>query len=709
MMETGSSYSSEDSILVVDDTINNLKMLSAILTEAGHRVRTASSGALALRSIQACLPALILLDVKMPKMDGFAVCRRLKEDEQTKSVPVIFITGVDSARERVAGFQAGAVDYIMRPFDIQEVLARVSTHLALRRAQVEWQETNARLIVEIGERREVEAETQRLLDQAERSRRVLLSILEDRKRAEESERAQHARTAALVRVAALLNAQLDLDAVLNTVCAEAARTLEVPIACVHLYDSQRDALVMAATFGAPPQYRECAPLIPRSIFDQGSEQDGSPVVIPDVRLRSDFPDADETASANLRTLVFASMARERQLIGAVSIVTVDQPRQFTGDELALLRGLADQATQAIINARLYDTTRQYANEMEQRVVERTTELHTQLARLEAILNSSTDGVIVTTADGEITLANPVAQRWLDGTLSAHDAQRLRQTVRDLVAQAAQRPTLALELGELDLQLSAAPVVEATAAEQSCIVMLHDVSQLKALDRMRSAFISNVSHELRTPATTIKLGVGILRHSPMERWDFYLQLLEVEAERLARLVDEILQVSRIESGRLELRPAMIDLNEFAHAIVEGRNVIAMDRGLDMICETLAPALMVQADPDRLQEIANNLVENAIWYTPRGGKVTVSTGSGSLEGRAWAFFSVRDTGIGIPKEELPLIFERFYRGEQPRSLQIAGSGLGLSIVQDLVQLLGGRIVVQSQVGTGSTFTVWLPLVS
>jgi PAS domain S-box-containing protein len=153
-------------ILVVDDTLATLQILNSILTAAGYRVRTATDGSLALRSAQSQPPDLILLDVRMSDPDGFEVCRRLKADERTRSIPVIFTTALDEARDRLLGFQLGAVDYITKPFDIQEVLARISTHLAFRRTQQELQQANQQLMAEIAVRERAEATLREILENA---------------------------------------------------------------------------------------------------------------------------------------------------------------------------------------------------------------------------------------------------------------------------------------------------------------------------------------------------------------------------------------------------------------------------------------------------------------------------------------------------------------------------------------------------------------
>jgi len=372
--------------------------------------------------------------------------------------------------------------------------------------------------------------------------------------------------------------------------------------------------------------------------------------------------------------------------------------------------------------------RRYAGQLEQRVQERTAQLQAQYAWLEAILRSTSDGIVVTDAEGEIIKTNPVAQSWLDQTLSPEDAARLQEAVRDLARRAKERPKTTLELTGLDLELKVAPISEPGGAEPRgeeavAVVDIHDVSHLKALDRMKSRFITNVSHELRTPITTIKLYAALMqRTSPLE-WGEYLNILVQEADRLTRLVEDIVHVSRIDAGRLEMEPRPTALNELTEVAIASHEMLAQERGLTLERRPVEPGTLARlrraqsrrsveppvalVDPERMMQVLNNLVVNAIQYTSEGGKVVVSTGKEEAEGRTWATVTVTDTGMGIPEEELPHIFERFFRGSRPQSMQIAGTGLGLPIVKEIVELHGGRVTVESLVGEGTTFTVWLPL--
>ncbi len=233
-------------------------------------------------------------------------------------------------------------------------------------------------------------------------------------------------------------------------------------------------------------------------------------------------------------------------------------------------------------------------------------------------------------------------------------------------------------------------------------------KLKELDRMKSQFVSDVSHELRTPITTIKLYASLLRKGPADRREKFLAALEQEANRQATLIEEILEISRIESGRLDLRYALHILNDLALASVAGREMLAAERGVTLRYEPHKPGPVIWADGVRMMEVIDNLIENAIWYTPAGGRVHVTTAISTLDGQAWAILRVADTGMGISPDELPHIFERFYRGHKPRELQLPGSGLGLAITKDIVELHQGRVTVESRVGQGSCFTVWLPLI-
>ncbi len=392
---------------------------------------------------------------------------------------------------------------------------------------------------------------------------------------------------------------------------------------------------------------------------------------------------------------------------AVGFLNVDgtRPHQFGPADAARLEAFAAHVAVALENARLYQALRDYASALEERVRERTAQLAAQYAQLEAILRSTGDGIVLTDARGEILQANPVAQGWLARDLAPEDARRLQEAIRRVARRARERPEEVVELPGLDLEVRASPV-EGPGEEAAAVVVLHDVSQYKTLERLRTRFISNISHELRTPLTTIKTYLHLLRGTP-ELLPQYLDILEREADWQARLVEDVLEISRLDSGALRMQFGPVGLNALATEVVDAQRPLALARGLALEFYPAEVEPVARADPDALRMVLINLVRNSIQYTLPGGRVEVSTGEEEREGRRWATVIVADTGIGIPRNELPYIFDRFFRGEQPRRMQIPGTGLGLSIVKEIVDRHGGRIAVESEEGKGTRFTVWLPV--
>ncbi len=329
----------------------------------------------------------------------------------------------------------------------------------------------------------------------------------------------------------------------------------------------------------------------------------------------------------------------------------------------------------------------------------------QYARLQAVLQSTSDGILVALSDGTLERYNAAVERWLQ-MFDREQRARFYALVRDLAERAAERPQADVRLGPYDLQFKAMPIQDHGSGE--VVISIHDITELKALDRMKTEFVSNVSHELRTPVTTILLYASLLQKSRGEEQQEYLEAIAAEAKRQAALVEDILTLSRFDAGRVELRLRPTELNAFAVEVVNTHRALARAAQLTLEFVPAPQEVVVQADAEKLTQVLNNLVENALRYTPAGGQVTVSVGREGDGARRWGLLRVQDTGVGIPPDELPHIFERFYRGSHPQKHQIQGTGLGLAIVDELVRLHQGRIKVDSAVGKGSTFTVYLPLV-
>jgi PAS domain S-box-containing protein len=230
------------------------------------------------------------------------------------------------------------------------------------------------------------------------------------------------------------------------------------------------------------------------------------------------------------------------------------------------------------------------------------------------------------------------------------------------------------------------------------------ARLTELDRMKSRFIADVSHELRTPLSVLNTRVYLLERSGEDKRAEYLQGLREQIERLSQFVTNVLDLSRIEGDRHQLVMQPLALNPLVSQVVESLRPRAEDAGLELRWQAGAELRPIRGNSERLGQVITNLVSNALKYT-RAGHVSITTGLEPSGERAW--LRVEDTGIGIPPEDLPHIFDRFYRAQNVSQLTIAGTGLGLSITKEIVEMHGGEIALESTVGVGTTVTVWLPL--
>jgi two-component system, OmpR family, phosphate regulon sensor histidine kinase PhoR len=342
--------------------------------------------------------------------------------------------------------------------------------------------------------------------------------------------------------------------------------------------------------------------------------------------------------------------------------------------------------------------------------------------LQTILKGMMEGVLVVDGRGRILMVNDALRRLLSLASDVSDKMPL-EIIRNAELEGAIRKAIqdgenvALELdlnksGEKTIEVNVVSILpsnkkmdEDSEGIRGAIAVFHDITRLKQLEKIRQDFVANVSHELRTPLTTIKgYAETLLDGALKEDQAFqFVQVIKRHTDRLTKIVEDLLMLSRIETKEFQLKMEAIPLRDFIDDVVEFVKEPAEKKEISLSRNEIPSSLVVQADRDYLEQILINLLDNAIKYTPEGGRVTVS----AIEKDSKEIqFSVEDNGIGIPKEDLSRIFERFYRVDKGRSKEMGGTGLGLSIVKHLVQAHGGRVWVESQPGKGSVFYFTLP---
>jgi two-component system phosphate regulon sensor histidine kinase PhoR len=348
------------------------------------------------------------------------------------------------------------------------------------------------------------------------------------------------------------------------------------------------------------------------------------------------------------------------------------------------------------------------------------DLATEKSRIHTIINCMADGVLVTNRGLEVVLCNPVLRRLLgisppaDSPALLSDCledQTLVSTLQDLLAKAAEQPeeliSREMSRGGAHLRALSALALGPDREVLGTVTVLHDITKFKELDAMKSSFVHMVAHELRSPLSTIRqqhdVLLGGLAGELREKQKEMLDRSRAKIDGLLSLINDLLDVAKIESGHgvqqlvpLKIEEILGETVQFMKDRAEAQKIV-----LTLVLpEGLPP---VRADHRSMEEVFTNLISNAINYSPDGGEVTVTVSSKG----DYVCVSVRDTGIGIAPEELPKIFEKFYRVKHQKTRQVIGTGLGLAIIKGIIEAHNGTIEVESTPGIGTTFRLLLPV--
>jgi signal transduction histidine kinase/GAF domain-containing protein/ActR/RegA family two-component response regulator len=569
----------------------------------------------------------------------------------------------------------------------------------------------------------------------------------ERERLAEMER-RNRELAALHAVAAAVSSSLDTNVVLREALAQALETIDMESGGVYLLDEAGSTLTLRIRHNLPQDVEVGADRLKVGEGLSGRViQASEPIVVEDL-LASPQLIRPAVTEAGYQTAVAVPLRAQDRILGTFFGISRES-RQFSSQDLKLLVAIGDEMGMAVQNARLHQALQNYAAELEARVEARTAEVNREREQLLAVLENAGEAIVITDADGLMEYANPAweeltgynsaqamrhkmriledetfpdfslpmaplkAKESYGGEQAAHpyptlaDAdeftamrsitQRQRIWRRELVGQRPDGATYVVDL-------TVTPVFDDTMELANLVIIYRDVTQYKELDRIKSEFLSTAAHELRSPLTSL-LGFSellLLRKdlSDEERSRF-LKYINDHAIHLKQLVDDLLDISRIESGVsfvVKLEP--LELYSLFEQEVQSWQESHPDHTYQLYDGHDWP--QVHADKDRIRQVMRNLLSNATKYSPAGGTITVS----AIPVGGYIEITVADEGIGMTDEELTHIFEKFWRANAS-STAVEGTGLGLVIVKHIVEQHGGQVWVESIKGKGTVVHFTLPL--
>ncbi|MGI0485396.1 GAF domain-containing protein [Pantanalinema rosaneae CENA516] len=760
-------------ILLVDDIPENLHLLTRSLTQQGYQVRGVVSGTMALRAVQIWAPDLILLDIKMPDMSGYEVCQQIKASERSRDIPIIFVSALDEVLDKVQAFAVGGVDYVTKPFQIEEVLARIKTHLALRTAQAQISQLNTHL----------EQRVQQRTAELEAANQELKREITDRQRAEAQLQQQAEQERLVSAIAQRIRQSLDLDTILDTTVAEVQQLLQVDRALIYRFEPDWSGIVVVEAVS-----HQHFSILGKEINDhcfakhyvEGYRQ-GRVQVLEDIMTADLTPCHTELlASFHIRANLAVPILHEEQLWGLLTVNQCTHPRQWSSLEISLLQQLSTQVAIAIHQSELYQQVQHLNTDLEQQIQERTAQLQ-QARDFDALLKQITDkvrdsldesqilqaavqalalGLDVITCNTalydleqhtaiiyhEYTRSNDVPTRQgqvrhmvdfpkLYDQLLANQCFQFCQPDSDrgwvtlLVCPICDNQGVLGDLQLLqpsDVLFSRREIQLVQQVANHCAIAIRQArlyaaaqSQVKALEQLhqlKDDFLSTVSHELRSPVANMKMALQMLEltfeqlqsdpihnlsESLKHRISQYLQILNNECDREINLVNDLLDLQRLETNTQPLETEAIDLNLWLPILLESFQERALARQQQLNIQLPATLPFIDTNPNALKRVLAELLHNACKYTPPGERIVVDVTMTTLQIQ----FQITNFGSEIPTSELQHIFEKFYRITQLDRWKQGGTGLGLALVKRLVEHLGGEITVSS--GNGNTrFTLFLP---
>ncbi len=589
------------------------------------------------------LPALVIIADKFKDGTGLDFARSLSTSIPT--LPIILFVSQDSPELLKSAMRLGITDYLCLPLRTEEILAAVQNSIRIAHSRREWTIRNDRHVTASLQRQVSELET-------------------------------------VVRLGRSLTATLDLDALLSAIVEAAVELTGAEEGSLLLVDETTGELYMRASRNFQEQFARTFRLPVQDSLAGKVIQTGKPVL-----LDQNTPQKIKT-SYLVQRLLYVPLQVHDRVFGVLGVDNRQKASPFTDRHVQVVSALAEFAVIAIENAHHYNKA----------LFERN--------KLETILTSIQDGVIVLDNDGQVILINSAASQALnlDGSslLGKPAGEAFTQPeLLELISSQRQTSYDRVEINLDDDRIFNAQLTP--IAEVGSAITLNDITSLKKLDQIKTDFVNTVSHDLRSPLTAILGYVELIdRVGPInDTQEEFITRIQASVHNITNLVDDLLNLGRIEAG-FDTRKEMVQVDQIIHQALEdysGRIKEKSQKLLVNLPEHFSPLF---GNPIQLLQMVENLLDNAIKYTPVGGAIKVSARAESNQ----IILQVIDTGIGIPVLDLPYIFDKFFRASNI-SLDQDGTGLGLSIIKSIVENHQGRIWVDSVINQGTKFTVILPL--
>jgi PAS domain S-box-containing protein len=510
----------------------------------------------------------------------------------------------------------------------------------------------------------------------------------------EAERTARALSQQLARTGGVLATELDPAAVLDEVVQQAASLLSADAGAVWI--AEDDELVVSAACGKGAEDAVDARMPATGRLSGDVFQSRSPVAVEDAAGDDRLLASDAVLSAGYKAYLGVPLSGSEGSLAGVLAVYAARPRRWRAEEIEALLALAANTSAALSNAELYSR------------------VSLEKERSVAILANIADGIVAVDRDGKVVLWNAAAeeitgvqQEEAIGLTTVHVLQRELESAEGETPSGQRLVSIMRGGEEVWLSLSEAVMRDPLGAVAGRIFAFRDISADLMVEQVKSDFVAAVSHELRTPLTSIYgFAETLLRQDVLfgeEERRTFLGYIASESERLTEIVDQLLNVARLDAGDLQVELSRIDVGSVVSEVVETVEESGVMNGHRFEVDLPAEPLAAQADADKVRQVFNILVENALRYSPRGGTVTV----GARRNADRVEVRVMDEGIGIPASERDRIFRKFYRAGPASRDGAAGTGLGLFIAKELVTAMGGRIWVDSTEGEGSSFAFELPV--